>query len=199
MSHEETLRRAFDPVRHAHTAHGRQREPEGAAAARRGLDPDAPAVELDDLAADGEPEAGAGRLAVDLPAREELEDAIAVALAHAGAVVGHGQGPLARAARGADRDDRRRVAAELQRVGEQVLEHARELALDAEHGGQRPDLDARAGRLDLRRERVEQALDHPAQVDGLAPAAAPRPTRARSSSPSTSRRAVRGGARAGGR
>ena len=66
-----------------------------------------------------------------------------------------------------DRDHGRRLAAELQRVGEQVLEHARQLALDAEHGGQRADLDPCAGRLDLRGESVEEALDHAAQVDGL--------------------------------
>jgi hypothetical protein len=80
----------LDPVRPG-TRLRRQGHPERAASAWRRLDPDASAMQLDDLAADREPEAGARGLAVDLPAGEELEDAIAVALAHARTVVGHGQ------------------------------------------------------------------------------------------------------------
>src|SRR5919206_5009455 len=93
--------------RSCETAHsGGQREPEGAAAARRGLDPDAPAVQLDDLAADREAEAVARRRLRGVRAGEEIEDPFAVALADAGTVVAHGQRPFAGAAGGEHLDDR---------------------------------------------------------------------------------------------
>src|ERR687898_489672 len=92
--------------------HGRDREGEHRAAA----------LALDDLAADGESDAGAlERLAV-VQALEHLEHALAVALVDADPVVGHAHAPHAvLQALGRDPHVGARPRAELQGVGDEVL------------------------------------------------------------------------------
>src|SRR5688572_8880116 len=79
-----------------------QREAEGGAAARGRLDPDAPAVALDDLAAHREADAGALVGLARVQALEHLEDPLAVAPVDADPVVGHAHRPAAGTPLGAD-------------------------------------------------------------------------------------------------
>src|SRR5579884_527116 len=114
----------------------RQGEIKRATLARLGLGPDAAAVALDDLAADGQADAGAGVLLLRVQPLEDDEDALQVLRVDADAVVTNPEQPLAapRRAAGADVDHRPGGAAELQRVADQVLEQLHQLrrvALDA--------------------------------------------------------------------
>ena len=86
----------------------------------------APAVVLDDLAAHREPDPGPR---VDVPgvqALEDDEDPVGVLGVDADAVVGHGELPALAVAARRDAHQRRLVAVELDRVGDQVLEHESE-------------------------------------------------------------------------
>src|SRR5688572_32551601 len=76
---------------------GRQREAEDGALVGGILDPDPPAVPLDDLLAEGEPDTGTGVLVAPVQALEDLEDALAVRLVDADAVVAHGELKIGRA------------------------------------------------------------------------------------------------------
>src|SRR3954454_9040920 len=113
---------------------GRQSEAEaGARSAVLGVQPHAPAVVLDDLAAHGQADARALEARARVQALEDDEDPLVVLGVDPDAVVGHGEAPGAVVALGADRDARGLVAAELDRVADQVLEHQpqqRRVALD---------------------------------------------------------------------
>ena len=108
---------------------------EGRALAGLGLHPDAPAVAGDDAAADGEPDAVAGQLVAAVQALEHDEDALEVLGLDADAVVAHPQVPLLPLLGRADVDARRRGAAELEGVADQVLEELAHLVLVGEHRG----------------------------------------------------------------
>src|SRR4051795_12497268 len=100
---------------------------ERAAGAELRLEPDAPAVALGDLLADGKADAGAGVLAHGMQALEQHEDALEVLRLDADAVVGDADAPVAALVDGRDVDPRYARAAELERVADQVLEQLREL------------------------------------------------------------------------
>ena len=102
------------------------REVERAAAALRGLDPDPPAVRLDDPPAHCE--ADAASLHAPLEAGEHREDTPRVLAVDPDAVVLHGHDPLFAAALRNDLDARRVLAAELQRVPDEVLHDPSELS-----------------------------------------------------------------------
>ena len=165
---------------------GGQRQPERAAATGRGLDPDVPAVQLDDLAAHGQAQPGPGARRRPGRGRRARRSARGCARSRPGRCR-----PRSASIRGgcgrAQRHDGRRVAAELQRVGQQVLEHARQLALDAAarwaagrpRRARRPPRSAAPGC---------RAGPRSAGAGRRVAPGAPRPTRARSSRPSTSRR-----------
>ena len=110
---------------------------ERAANAQLRLDPDAPAMALDDLLADGKADAGARVLAHGMQPLKQHEDALEVLRLDADAVVGHRDAPFARLLGGAHVDARQRRPAELERVADQVLEELRELHLVDVRGGQR--------------------------------------------------------------
>jgi hypothetical protein len=74
-------------------------------------------------------------------AGEHVEDALGVARVDADAVVAHGEGPPVVVLVGGHLDARRRVARELQRVGDEVLQQLGELHAVALDLGQRPDLE----------------------------------------------------------
>src|SRR5215212_2120539 len=103
--------------------HRRDREGEHRAAALAAIDADLPALALDDLAADREADPGAlERLAV-VQALEHLEHAVAVARVDPDAVVGDRDAPHRVVhALGLDPYARARPRAELQRVGDEVLQ-----------------------------------------------------------------------------
>src|SRR6185295_5268806 len=79
-------------------------KPERAPLAGLRLDPDAPAVALDDLLHDREPDARAGVIRLVVQPLEHHEDAIAVLRVQADAVVLHGEEPHLVARLGADVD-----------------------------------------------------------------------------------------------
>src|SRR4051794_26660848 len=102
---------------------------ERAAGAELRLDPDAPAVALGDLFADGEADAGAGVFAHGMQALEQHENALEVLRLDADAVVGDADAPLRVFLQRRDANARHRLAAELERIADQVLEELRELHL----------------------------------------------------------------------
>src|SRR3954467_14692403 len=107
---------------------GWEREAEHRSAALAPADPDAPAVALDDLAADGEADAGAFVGLAVVQALEHLEDVLAGFRGDPDAAVGDGDlghprhGPLR-----AHPDLRAAVGAKLQGVCDQVLQQLLEL------------------------------------------------------------------------
>jgi hypothetical protein len=72
---------------------GREGKPEGRAMARRALDPDAAAVPLDDLLADGQTDAGARALLLQVQALEDSKDAVSELPRDADTVVVDGDQP----------------------------------------------------------------------------------------------------------
>ena len=86
------------------------------------LDPDPAAVACDHAAAEGETDAGAGRLVGGVKALEEREDPVLIPGRNAGAVVLHAKVPEALFLGGVDADPRRLGAAELEGVVEQILD-----------------------------------------------------------------------------
>src|SRR6185503_2444023 len=125
-----------------------QREIEARAIAGAGLDPDAPAVALDHFLADGEPDAGAGILALVEQPLEHHEDALEVLRLDADAVITNFKSPFLGRFFDADVNARHRVRPELERVADQVLQQLPELHLVAHHRGQRIVRDRGAGLLD---------------------------------------------------
>src|SRR6267378_7242348 len=96
---------------------------ERAAGAGLRADPDAPAVALGHLLADREPDAGSRVFAHRMQALEQHEDAVEVLRLDADAVIGDADVPLARFLHRADMDAGHLLAAELERVADEVLEH----------------------------------------------------------------------------
>src|SRR3954454_6069646 len=96
---------------------GRQREVKGAAASRRGLRPDAPAVGLDDPPAGREADAAA--LVLAAAAREHLEDR--AFLGQADPVVAYREVPARVAVFGGHGDVRCSAVVKLNGVGDEVL------------------------------------------------------------------------------
>src|SRR5215218_7058811 len=121
----------------------RERELE-AIAARHRRDAELAAVALDDLVADGEPEAAAARAALSAAAAVGLEDPFAVRLRDRLAFTLDAELP---GAGHPDRVDRDRAAAPrpvLERVREQVHEHRADQPFLDREPRQRPDLDGGA-------------------------------------------------------
>src|SRR3954453_4937600 len=153
---------------------GRQSEAEGRPRVRRlGVQPHAPVVVLDDLAAHGEADARALVARARVDALEDHEDPAGVLLVDADPVVLAAEAPEAVVALGRQADDGRRVAAELDRVADQVLEPPPQPPRIPAHGGQRAGLDRRAGLLDRRGEVGAHARDQLAAVDVAARQLAP--------------------------
>src|SRR5690242_16860233 len=113
----------------------REGEEERASLSRPAVDPDAPAVPVDDLLADRQPDAGAGIFVAIVQALEHEEDALAVLRIEPDAVVRDAERPRAAVLARRDVHARGFGAAELERVGDQVLEELRELPLVAVDGG----------------------------------------------------------------
>src|SRR5262245_58380495 len=86
---------------------GRQGEVDLGALAGRGGEPQAAAVQLDDLLADGQPQAGARVAVAGVGAVEGLQDALEVLGGDADAVVAHDDVPQVEVALDADVDVRR--------------------------------------------------------------------------------------------
>src|SRR3954467_14768770 len=103
---------------------GRESEAEGRARVRRlGVQPHAPVVVLDDLAAHRQADAGALVARTRVQALEDQKDAVGVLVVDADPVVLAAEAPEPAVALRREPNDRRRVAAELDRVADQVLEH----------------------------------------------------------------------------
>src|ERR1700677_4186978 len=100
-----------------------QREAEPGSLGRGGVQPDAAAEVLDDLAAHGQPDAGARVGAALVEPLEQHEYPLGVLRLDPDAVVGEREDLEPAVGPGGDDDARRGGAAELQRVAEQVLEH----------------------------------------------------------------------------
>src|ERR671926_1153195 len=110
---------------------------ERAAKAQLRLDPDAPAMALDDLLADGKADAGARVLTHGMQPLKQHEDALEVLRLDADAVVGDADAPLGVFLGRRDMDARRGLTAKLERIADEILEALRELHLLDVHGGQR--------------------------------------------------------------
>src|SRR4051794_34609029 len=108
-----------------------QREQERAARSGVALGPDAAAKALDDPPAGGESDAAS--LVVTRAAGEHLEDLRRVR--QADAVVANREGPTGFVRGGPDRHERVGAVAELQRVGDQVLEDAMQVRPATGHHG----------------------------------------------------------------
>src|SRR3954469_315877 len=119
-----------------------------ARAVRVGVQPHAPAVVLDDLAAHGQADAGPLVGGPRVQALEDDEDPVRVLRLDADAVVRAAEAPRVVVGLGVEADDGRRLAAELHRVADEVLEDEPQQRPVAADGRQRPVLDARAGLLD---------------------------------------------------
>src|SRR3954447_1194958 len=140
---------------------------ERAAGAELRLEPDAPAVALGDLLADGKADARAGVLAHGMQALEQHEDALEVLRLDADAVVGDADAPLGIFLLRRDVDARRRLAAELERIADQVLEELHELHLVDIDARQRIPADRGPGLLDRRAQIGDGALERRLEGHGL--------------------------------
>src|SRR5882672_10274277 len=98
---------------------------EAAALARRRFEPDAAAVAVDHLLADGEADAGAGVPALVVQALEHHEDALEILRLDADAVVLHGDLELVVPLDRGYMDAGLRLAVELDGVADQVLHQLR--------------------------------------------------------------------------
>src|ERR1035437_1695493 len=105
-----------------------EREVKRRAPGRLGFDPDSAPMALDNLLADGQPDAGAGIGLARVQALEDLENAFKILRINADAIVPHPEDPAFRLGPGADVDFGRAFAAELEGVGDQILEQLRYLA-----------------------------------------------------------------------
>src|SRR3990172_4038740 len=105
----------------------RKREPEHRAAAGRGIDPDFPAMALDDALADRQPDAGARELAPRVQALENDEKLPAVFGRDPDAVVDDRETTLTRLPACFDSHPRRMLLAELDRVADQILKQLHKL------------------------------------------------------------------------
>lgn len=78
---------------------------------------------LDDLLADREPDPGARVFVAGVQPLKDLENPLGLPRLDADAVIAHREPPVSRFALGGDVNPRRRFAAKLERVTDQVLEH----------------------------------------------------------------------------
>src|SRR5262245_1309978 len=100
------------------TARRRHRKVEGRALAGLRGEPDASTVALDDLAAERQPHAAAGDLRMEAP--EHGEDLVGLRRLDADAVVAHREGPLAGSPLRTEVDAGRGLAAEFDRITDQI-------------------------------------------------------------------------------
>src|SRR5579863_4771002 len=113
------------------------------------IDPDLSAVEVDDLPAQREPDAGARISVAGMQPLEDHEYPVAVGRLDPDPVVLAGELPLTILLPGRDPDHRRRVhPPELDRVADQVREQLDEQPALARYGGQPVDRDRRVAVLD---------------------------------------------------
>src|SRR5205814_2210421 len=105
-----------------------------------------------DLSAHRQADAGALVAGARVQALEDDEDAVGVLGVDPDPVVLAAEAPEAVLALGGEADDRRGVAAELDRVADEVLEHEPQQPGVAAHRGQRAGLDRGAALLDRRSE-----------------------------------------------
>ena len=147
-------------------AGGGDREMEFRALANLRFHPDASAVPFDDFFAEGKADAGARIFAPAVQALEDDEDAFGVFRGNPNAVVAHDEMPAPVFFAGADVNDGRPFAAELDRIADEVLEQLRELDLIGQEGGQGivRDLGVRLRDGDLEIE--EGAAQHAIHVRG---------------------------------
>ena len=144
-----------------------QREVEGGAVAGRALDPDPPAVLVDDLLADREPDARA-RVAIGaVQAVERAEDDLGLVRIQADAVVADGDHRHVAVTAGEHLDPRVGVARELDRVGEQVLQQLDEPGRVAHHGRQRLHPHVGVGVGDRARQALERLANERVELDRL--------------------------------
>ena len=144
----------------------RQREPEGVVPAVGGLDAHAATVPHDDLAADGQAEAGPARAALVAAAPVRLEDALAILGRDRPSLALDQKAPAVGVPTRDDADLRPLARPELERVREQVRKDRgdqRRVGLDP---GQFAHLDLRAARADLGREQRQRLAHHDVDVDG---------------------------------
>src|SRR3954447_10726236 len=132
-------------------------------------EPDAPAVEFDDLAAQREPDAGAAVLVPQVQPLEHDEDPLGVLVVDPDAVVLDDDRPVVGiVALGPDPDNGRDVlAAILHRVADQILEQRRQERAVARHERQLGEpFDVRPRRAEHVGEGVERLVERVVQVDG---------------------------------
>src|SRR6266496_415664 len=160
------IRRALFSSSMALTAVAREGEVELRPGAGLGLDPDPPAVTLDDLLADGEADAGAGVLGASVQPLEDDEDPVQILRVDADPVVAHLEAPLLAMGDGGD-VDRRRLAgpAELDGVSNEVLEHLAEAAGVPREGGEGAAGHRRVALLDRGSQVEERLIERRAHVD----------------------------------
>src|SRR5258708_7379266 len=121
---------------------------EGAAFAEFRLDPDAPAVTLDHLLADGEPDARSRVFDLVVQPLEHHEDALEVLRLDADAIVLHHEFPVIGFRHTKNIDSGNGCRAELERVADQILQELRELQVVALELRQTLPGDRRARLLD---------------------------------------------------
>src|SRR6185437_7556390 len=142
----------------------RKVEPELGPTAGRGVEPDAPAEPLDDVAADREAEAAAFGAAVlaHVGLAEALEDAAAEMLGDAGAAIAHRGAHPAVGERLRAHGDHRAARGELRRVEEQVREHLDQAVLVATHAQflRRLEIEPHAVGLDEAAARLDRLAKH---------------------------------------
>src|SRR3954468_22397902 len=139
----------------------RQREVKGAAASRRGLRPDAPALGLDDPPAGREADPAAVVLAA--AAREHLEDR--AVLGQSDPVVAYREVPAGLAVFRRHGDVRGSAVVKLEGVGDEVLKDPDQPGAAYLQRGKRADLDAPVDVFDLRRQCGEDLGHDLAAVD----------------------------------
>src|SRR5215208_280047 len=141
-------------------------ELEDAASAGALFDPDPAAMALDDALADRKAHARPRVLVLAVEPLEHVEDPLSLVRIDADAVVAHRDDALAVDTLGADRDNRRLLAMELDRVADQVSEKSLELGRAPLHDRQLAfDLYAGSCLLDPRGERPERRIDDLGELD----------------------------------
>src|SRR5262245_41145294 len=138
---------------------GGDREIEGRSPALFRLQPDSAVVALHDFLADCKPNARAGIAIRAVKALEYIENDLEVARIDADAVVLDSEFPVVIRHPGADMHAQRPLAAELDRVGDEILEHQPDQGFIGPYGRQDIVRDDGAGLV----QRTAQSLHHPRQ------------------------------------
>src|SRR5579885_1919020 len=100
------------------------------------FDPDAAPVRLDDLLADGQPDAGAGVFFAGMQALEDLEDPLVVPRIDPDPIVVDGKKPLSVASFRRNVDGGRGLSPEFDRIADQILKQLHQLEFVAGHDSQ---------------------------------------------------------------